>query len=97
MGIKSGVATSLVADGRKSTKAAVSVGTEAEVILAANEDRRACLIQPTDGDIYIGDSTVLTTTGIKVASGTVFTDAYTQDVWYAISGGSVDVRVLEVE
>lgn len=97
MGIKSGTATSLVADGRKTTKTAVSVETDAEVVLAANEDRRACLIQPTNGDIYIGGSNVSVANGIKIVSGTVFTDTYSQDDWYAISAGAVDVRVLEVE
>lgn len=84
-----------------STPAAVSVDDTAggTLVLAANAQRRACVIQPTDGDIAIGKSGVAFDDGIVVASGDTFTDAYSTAAWYAIAdaAATVDVRVLEVD
>jgi hypothetical protein len=53
--------------------------------------RERLIVQPTDGDIYIGrDNSVLTTTGIKIASGTIIELSGT---WYAIAASAVDVRI----
>lgn len=87
------------AEGVKDTKAAVSIDDAPSVlVLAANEDRRAALIQPLTTDLYLGDSSVTALTGIKVTAGSVFVDTYTKDDWYGItSAGTSDVRVLEVD
>lgn len=74
---------------------AVSVGVAATLVKAANSSRASLLIQPTDGDIFVGsDNTVTVANGIKVLSGGDFECANTLDL-YAIAAAPVDVRFCE--
>lgn len=75
---------------------AVTVGTSA-VVIAAADDRESILIQNLGAaDIYVGGSSVTTANGVKVtASGGTLT-LYTCAAVYAISGSAGnDVRYLE--
>lgn len=74
---------------------AVSVGVAATLIHAANTARKSILIQPQDGDIFVGsDNLVTTANGVKVASGVGFVIYAVNDV-YAIAASAVDTRYLE--
>lgn len=79
--------------------AAVTVGTVAAVLLAANADRRSMIIlNNSANDIYIGsDATVTTANGLKIAAGqTITIDKAPQAAIYAIgSAAGLDVRTLE--
>lgn len=77
---------------------AVSVGTTATLILAANTSRLSVLIRNdgTDTVFVGGDSSVTTSDGMPIRPGESFSDdQYTGD-WYGISGtAGQDMRVLE--
>lgn len=81
------------------TTAAVSVGSTATLILAANADReRALIVNNGSQTIYLGkDNTVTTANGLPLAAGASLEDDRTSDAWYGIvASGTADVRVLEV-
>ena len=91
------VSTTELLTSAKSTLAAVSVTNAATLVLAADATRTGAVFQPTDADIYIGDSGVTATTGILLTAGTPFTDTLTVDAWYGITAsGTADCRVLEI-
>ena len=77
---------------------AVSVTTSATQLLSSPPAQlRGIFIHPTNGTIYIGGSTVTTTTGIPLTSGsTLYVENPQGTTWYAIGSGTVDVRVLPV-
>lgn len=76
--------------------AAVSTGATALLTetQAATPGLRAVVIQPVGGDIYIGDSGVTTSNGIKITDGSLTMWPKTRAVIYAISAGSVNTRVM---
>lgn len=88
--------------GTKSAPSAISVGTGATLILAANSQRKSALIgnnNATGGaTLFLGrDATVTVSNGYPLAAGASFTDASTKDAWYGIvASGSCDARVLEI-
>ena len=56
------------------TQTAVTVGSSATALIASPDNTRRRVgvwIQPTDGDIWIGDSTVAVGKGTRVTSGTI--------------------------
>ena len=76
--------------------AAVTVGTTAELLDAADGNRRALTIQNLGAaDIYVGDSDVTTANGVKVASGGTYVLTENTAAVYGRSGtAGQDVRVL---
>lgn len=77
----------------------VSVDASAEIIVAANTSRTSVVIQNADASdiVYVGsNSSVLTTTGIKIAAGSSITfDDYTGPIYGIGSAAAVDVRYWE--
>jgi hypothetical protein len=73
---------------------AVSVTTSASKIVTASARTGTVSIQPTNGTIYLGSSSSVTTSnGFPIAQGATAEVAdFVGDVW-AIGGGTVDVRV----
>lgn len=79
------------------TQVAVPVTTSATVLKAANDGRVCVTVSPTNGDIYVGyTSAVTTSTGILVASGASFEERDFTGALYGRAATTVDVRVLEV-
>ena len=78
--------------------AAVTVTTDATLLIAARTNRKALIIQNNSaGDIYIGGSGITTSTGLKLAAGATFSDYVTSAAWYGIVASSTaNVRVIEV-
>jgi hypothetical protein len=75
---------------------AVSVTSSATKLATGHGSRICITVQPTNGDIYVGyDGTVTTATGMYVPSGTSFEERDFLGDLYAISSGTVDVRVAE--
>lgn len=74
---------------------AVTVGATATALVASPDNTRRRVgvwIQPTNGDIWIGDSTVTTSKGIKITSGTIVVIENTYGaLLYAVRDGSSDV------
>lgn len=98
--VRSPPATQLVTSsiGTSIATAAVSVGTSATLLSAADSLRQAVTIQNNDAsaDLYVGGSGVTTATGIKVpAGGSITLDKTTAAIYGRVSSGTVDARVLE--
>lgn len=75
---------------------AVSVTTSATTIKAANYERTQIDVTPTNGDIYIGfDSSVTTSTGFLVPSGGSWSNTSYLGAVYAIAAATTNVRYLE--
>lgn len=77
---------------------AVSIGTTATSIIAANTNRKGYVVQNLGPDkLYIGfDANVTSDNGIEVPVGGVFAgNDYTGDL-YGISAGTSDVRYMEI-
>jgi hypothetical protein len=74
---------------------AVSVGTSATLLKAANTGRKNIIIQALDRDIYIGDSGVTTANGIHVLAGGSAKLAV-QSAVYGIAIGVTDTRIMEL-
>lgn len=78
-------------------------GTAQRIVAPSDRGWRTVIIQNTDSTnpIYIGGhaTAVLTTaTGLRIAAGeSVTIDLHPVAEVYAISGGSINVRVLEIE
>lgn len=68
--------------------------TTATSILAADYERKGWVIKATDGTVYIGsDSSVTTSTGYKLDSGeTLSSSAYLGAVYGITAAGTVNVR-----
>jgi hypothetical protein len=83
------------AGNRSASYGAESVSTTAVEISAANPNRGNMLLQPQDGDIFVGtDASVTVSNGIKVAAGS--SASFTlQTAIFAIAAAAVDVRYLE--
>ena len=80
------------------TPTAVSVTTTATKLADSNPSRKCVSVQPTDGTIYYGPSSVTTSNGLPVASGQTLEDAHEKDSVFGIAAaGTVNVRVSEVE
>lgn len=79
------------------TAAAVTVGTSAVVVAAANVDRRSVLIVNNAANvIYVGPAGVTTATGVPVAAGGGALTLNTTAAIYAIAGSAGNnVRVLQ--
>lgn len=79
---------------------AVSVGTSATQILAANTERKSAVIYNNSAaSVFVGPAnTVTTATGFVIPTGQALTDADTVDAWWGIvvGPGASDVRVIEV-
>jgi hypothetical protein len=86
------------ARGSKTTAAAVSIGTTATSILAANTGRRGLIFYNNgSATVYLGGTGVTVAGGIPLAAGASFSDTLTTDAWSGIvSTGTVDLRVIEV-
>lgn len=82
------------------TYGAVSVGTTATVIVAANTNRRTLSIFNNDASavLYIGTTAgVNTSTGYPVPAGTSFQDTRTESGWWAVcASGTINTRYIEV-
>lgn len=75
----------------------VSIATSSTQLMAANATRRRAVLHNTDASnpVYLGNATVATTSGFRVAAGESVV-VMTRSPLFAIStGGSVDVDVLE--
>jgi hypothetical protein len=78
---------------------ALSIGGAAALLELAVpvDNRQRLVVNPTDGDIFIGtDNTVTTANGLLLASGS-WLELDGRAAWWAISAGAVDVRVYAVE
>jgi hypothetical protein len=98
VGIASGSATGSKATSL--THTAVSVGTAATLILAANPQRKFFTLQNQDAaDVFVGgSSTVTTANGTGLLTDVIYPDYdYTGDVYGIVAAGANDVRVLEAE
>ena len=71
--------------------------TSATSILAANYERKGFVIQATDGTVYIGDdSSVTTSSGFPLATGQSFSSsAFLGTVYGITASGTVNVRYWE--
>ena len=71
--------------------------TTADLILAANYERKGFVIQATDGTVYIGDdSSVTTSNGFPLATGQSFSSsAFLGTVYGITASGTVNVRYWE--
>lgn len=79
---------------------AVAVSTSAvQLLTSLPAGTRIVLIQPVDGNVYIGASGVTTSTGIYLTSGQIFTVEWTAGTaWYGIaSTGTTSVHILPVK
>jgi hypothetical protein len=75
------------------------LAASATLVVAGRTLRKSVLIQNTDGTnpIYVGDSSVSSTTGLKVVAGaSLELDDYNGPVYARASGANVDARYLEV-
>lgn len=85
--------------GANLTSVTVAVGTSAVQLAAGRTQREILTVQNVHATqiLYIGPSTVATTTGLKVAPGGLFTfESYEGPVYGIADGAATDVRVLEV-
>lgn len=75
-----------------------SCDTSADLLLAANADRKVAIIQNAGTvDCYIGPSGVTTSSGLKLVAGASFVDDSSVSAWYGVTAASTaDVRVCEV-
>ena len=82
------------------TYGTVSIGTSAAIIKAAKTIRKSIIIQNVHASqvLYLGtDSSVATTTGLRVAAGeSVEFDDYNGVIYGIASGAATDVRYFEV-
>jgi len=85
-----------------STYNAVSVGSTATLIMAANNERKGCVIfNNGTNTIYLGmDSAVTSSTGLPILANATFSNSNLQALWrgaiYAITASSTsDVRFWE--
>lgn len=71
--------------------------TTATLIMAANYERKGFVIQATDGTVYLGDdSSVTTSTGFPLATGQSFSSsAFLGTVYGITASGTVNVRRWE--
>lgn len=71
--------------------------TTATQILAANYERKGFVVQATDGTVYLGDdSSVTTSTGFPLATGQSFSSSAALGTIYGITAsGTVNVRYWE--
>jgi len=77
----------------------VSTATELKVGASALEERKIVQFQPTDGIIYYGyDSSVTTSNGIKVFSGQliIIEASDSLPIYLIAHTGTVNVRIAEV-
>lgn len=75
---------------------AVTVGTSAVQISAANASRKSIIVQAIGGDIFIGGAnTVTTATGLKVAQGGSFESRTQGAIWARAATAGLDVRVWQ--
>lgn len=86
-----------MADGGRVTVGTVSVGASATLIRAARTSRDAVIIQNVHASqvLYLGDSAVTTSTGLKVAAGESIQLPTCGDVYGIASGAATDVRYFE--
>jgi hypothetical protein len=87
-----------MADSSESAYGTVSIGAAASVVKAARFRRESILIQNVHASqtLYIGsDSSVLTTTGLKIAAGESVRVRTKGDVYGIASGAATDVRYFE--
>ena len=77
------------------TQSAVTATTTAGAITTKQDAAYVGFtVQPIGGDVYLGDGSVTTTTGTKVADGQILAVASKYPAtWYVISAGSVSCRV----
>ena len=82
----------------KSTKAAVSVGVTATLLINGNRNRYVLyIVNEGASKVYLGDVNVTSTTGMPLQSGSIWPDYDTKDAWYAITAsGTADIRLMEV-
>lgn len=75
----------------------VDVNTSADLIIAANVDRKNLRLKALDGTVYLGDgSGVTTSTGYPLGVGEELPgSAYIGDVYGITAGGTVTVAVWE--
>jgi hypothetical protein len=84
--------------GSSLTPSAVSVGTSATLLSAANSQRQSCMIANADAaaTLYVGDSTVTTANGMPVPpGGNITIDKNTGAIYGRVAAGTLDARVLE--
>ena len=73
-----------------------TIGVTASQVVATGTFKRSVLIQNLSAnDIYIGDSTVTTATGIKIVAGGDATFNTQGDLWAVATGANSDVRYWE--
>ncbi|MBF0383395.1 MAG: hypothetical protein HQL69_20440 [Magnetococcales bacterium] len=74
---------------------AVTVGTGATLLKAANTGRKYLEVQPKTAPIFIGDSGVTTANGLEVSVGQTYTIYVTSAVYGISATAGVDCRVME--
>lgn len=72
--------------------------TSADLILAANANRKSAIIQNVGTvDCFVGPSGVTTSTGLSLPAGASLVDDASTSAWYGITAsGTADLRVCEV-
>ncbi len=71
-----------------------TVATALKVGASRLTNRKTLLIQPTNGNIYIGASGVTTSNGVMVMKNQIVTIAINIEL-YAIAASSINVRIIE--
>jgi hypothetical protein len=87
--------TSAIASGF--SHGAVSVGTVATLIKAANSNRQALTVQNlSPGDVYLGGATVTVANGLRLSPGELrLIEKNTGAVYGIVASGTADVRYME--
>ena len=81
-------------------QALVTVGTSAVLLMAGASNRDLVIIQNNHGsnNLYVGNSAVVATSGLKIAAGKThqFEGKPAQDTWYGIADGAdTNVHIIE--
>jgi hypothetical protein len=85
------------AAGGSIAQAAVSVGTTATLLSAANASRKSVVLQNLGSSpVYLGGASVTTANGVEIAGGggAIVVDKTTAALYGIVSAGTSDVRVL---
>ena len=75
---------------------AVTVGTTATLLIAADNKDRVCYLHSGTGSVYVGGSDVTTSTGIHLPNGTTmqFNVPFNETIYGVVSTGTQTMRVL---
>lgn len=88
-----------MAQGSGVRSSVASIGTSAAQIVSGRSQRDGLVVQNlhATNNLYVGDSTVTTSTGVKVvAGGSITVDELSGPLYGIADGASTDVRVMEV-